>query len=233
MPDLITLLGQWGGWLVGLGGLILAFLKRSDAKGESLTAATASQSSQFQQRLLDRVSELEVQNDTLRDEMDKVEALLAELKAQNRELNNKLNLLESAHNNVPVAVWFKDLQFRMLAINPTYTEQFGVTAEQYVGNTDYAVWPRPVADKYREHDETVLTTGQPLRTVENVPINGVPIPHVVIKYPRAVAGIRVGIGGIAYPMVKSQEELDALPRPVIGQLPIDYGKTNDRKESAL
>ncbi len=69
-----------------------------------------------------------------------------------RELKVKLNLLESAHLDLPVPQWLKDTSGKMLSVNTAYCEIFGISAENYVGKSDYDVWPKEIADAFMKND---------------------------------------------------------------------------------
>lgn len=120
-------------------------------------------------------------------------------------LENKVLLLESAHQSLPVPMWLKTMDGTMLALNSAYENVFlkpnGLKTIDYVGKKDHDVWPKEVADKFREHDIEVQTTRQTLETTELVPIDGVMTKWHIIKYLRISDGVPIGIGGMA---VKSE-----------------------------
>lgn len=120
-------------------------------------------------------------------------------------LENKVLLLESAHQSLPVPMWLKSMDGTMLALNPAYERVFlkpnKLTTIDYIGKKDHEVWPEEIADAFRSHDMKVQTSGKTLETTELVPIDGVMTKWHIIKYIRFSDGIPIGIGGMA---VKSE-----------------------------
>jgi two-component system NtrC family sensor kinase len=65
-------------------------------------------------------------------------------------------------------VWIKDGDGRYLFVNERVKRSFAPT-QPMVGFTDHQLFPREVADVLREHDLRVLTSGERLEFVEEVP----------------------------------------------------------------
>ena len=97
----------------------------------------------------------------------------SELESEVNEIRLRLELFESTQADFPFPVWLKDLSFKMVYVNREYERRYlipmGKSAKDYIGKTDYDVWDRETADLYRAHDVEVVTTGQPLHTVERIP----------------------------------------------------------------
>lgn len=131
-----------------------------------------------------------------------------------REVIRANHLPNDFIDNTPTPMWFKDRQFVMRFINPAYTSVFGVLPSQYVGRTDYEVWPTAIADAFRKHDTEVVAGGVRIEVVESVPERaGDPDAPTrlwrVIKYPHrdAMTGEIKGVGGEAHPV---NEDIDRL-----------------------
>ena len=70
-------------------------------------------------------------------------------------------------DNIPDIAWLKDREGRFLVVNQRFVEAAGKrSADELVGKTDYDVWPRELADRYRGDDEFVMRTGLHRRTEE-------------------------------------------------------------------
>ena len=152
-------------------------------------------------------------NARLRNEMSllKQEFETLRLKSQEREKENrdviqglriKVNMLESAHLNLPIPQWLKDKNGIMLSINSAYEEIFGKSVSQYVGNTDYDVWPKEIADQFKKNDTKVKRTRKHLQTQEFLEVDEHVQVWEVLKYPRYEGSTFIGIGGIAFKMVE-------------------------------
>jgi PAS domain S-box-containing protein len=61
-------------------------------------------------------------------------------------------------NNMPFLAWLKDTEGRYIMINQQYAKSCGRTVDQVVGLTDFDIWPRELAEKYRADDAEVMAT---------------------------------------------------------------------------
>ncbi len=94
-----------------------------------------------------------------------------EIAAKSAAINGSLHALL---RRMPYPAWIKvvdrddagAIQFRMQFINAAYTKTFGVSWEDYVGRTDFEVWPHQVAAEYYANDTTVLASHRAHRMVE-------------------------------------------------------------------
>lgn len=145
--------------------------------------------------------------DLMKDLINVMEQQLAELKAHNEILKEKVNLLESSHMKVPLPMWLKDREGRMLSLNKHYEEVFlapmGLTAQDYIGKTDFDIWPEEVARKFVDNDNRAFATNNTQYTLEPVPgTNGEITEWIIVKYIRYIDNIAVGIAGMALPLDK-------------------------------
>lgn len=128
-----------------------------------------------------------------------------EIESLRRELTNlksKLVMLESAHFDLPLPQWLKDVDGRMLSINAEYEKTFlaplGKEASDYIGKTDIEIWGEEAHEHFRKTDIKVYKTKKPAYVIEEVPdgIGGV-TNYEIFKYPRFSGNVIIGIGGIA------------------------------------
>ena len=64
-------------------------------------------------------------------------------------------------NNSPYLVWLKDPDGRYLKANKTYADYVRLKdAQQVIGKTDFDLWPRDLAEKYRADDVEVMASRQ-------------------------------------------------------------------------
>lgn len=178
--------------LGGLGGFVASKLAVSQKMVEATFLA-----------LENRITRLEKENDELEAKLERVLMDFAEVRARERELLAKLQHMESAHMDMPVPMWLKDLNGVMLSCNKIYEQVFlvprGLTAQDYLGRSDMDVWPAEVAEEFMHRDAQVRLTRKEWRGIEMVQdADGVSRPWYIIKFPRyAAGGVLVGIGGIA------------------------------------
>ena len=137
---------------------------------------------------------------------------LADLKREVSDLRQKVLLIESSTQNLPLPMWLKDLGGIMLALNPTYEQEFlfprGYTAGDYVGQSDHNVWPIEVANSFIANDKWVARNKSVFYGYENVPdAHGELVEWYIIKYPRYASGVLVGIAGVAIKKSKIKKPL--------------------------
>ena len=140
---------------------------------------------------------LQEDNKRLREREESNSIEIDKLKISVSNLQNKIILLESTTNEMPFPMWLKDRDLVMLSVNTKYSEVFGVSADQYVGKTDFEVWDEKTAQEFRTNDERVLFGGLVFYGTENVTVNGKKIDLLVVKYPRKIGNIIIGIAGLA------------------------------------
>lgn len=160
------------------------------------------------ERLRQRVNELE----------DRINA------SENREkdaleresfLKNKLTLLETAHHDLPFPQWLKDMSGVMLSVNSSYEKMFlqplGKTSKDYIGHTDFDIWPTEVAEAFAENDNRAKGKEGYWMGIEPIWIKSSDISPYwrVVKYGRFVGNVCVGVAGIAIPVM----EEDIIDKP--------------------
>lgn len=117
------------------------------------------------------------------------------------ELRNQLIIFESSHSDIPVPIWLKDTNGKMLFVNNEYEKELlnpiNKTAEDYVGNTDIDVWGDEIGKRFQAHDREVMRKKRAIEFEETwVGANGSTWKGKVIKYPRFLNRTVIGIGGI-------------------------------------
>ena len=205
-----TILGLVGTLLGGgaVGAVITSYFsaKSEDKK----TEVDASDRLVLQwEKLLDplraRVSDLE----------DKLEeSRLRELnyKEEISTLKNQLLIFESSHVDIPLAMWMKDTQGKLVFINSIYEDSYliprGFTVTDYLGKTDAAVWSPEVVKAFALHDAKVIREKRFSREIEPVDDGAGGFYYVdVLKYPRKLGNKVIGISGIIMGIADTKEEL--------------------------
>ncbi len=79
---------------------------------------------------------------------------------------DKHALIWSTVDEIPQSVILKDTSSRYLACNETYAKTFGKTTAQCKGISDFDLFPKELALKYRNDDAMVLKDGVPKEFVE-------------------------------------------------------------------
>ena len=75
--------------------------------------------------------------------------------------------------NQPGLTWLKDAQSKFLAVNHQFSNSCGLDKpESTFGKTDFDVWPRELAEKYREDDLRVIEGRKPVSIEEQIAEHG-------------------------------------------------------------
>lgn len=107
---------------------------------------------------------------------------------QRKQLEHSLKeseaLLRSIVEASQAIIYMKDREGRYLHINQRFKEVYHFSAEDVLGKTDYDLFPHPIAEAFRQHDLTVLESGQALKIEEQAP-NGNADYHtyITVKVP--------------------------------------------------
>ena len=143
-----------------------------------------------------------------RDELNQYRALqiahglrVIELESKLAEKTDRETIIKEFLNHFPFPIWMKaqreDGFFEMVFLNDAYTVTFGKTKTEYVGRTDFEVWPKDVAQKFHDNDNEVARSGRPTRTIERVPTDTGLEDLEVWKFTVPTLDYRTKIGGVA------------------------------------
>jgi len=80
----------------------------------------------------------------------------------NLSMSNYRTLVES----LPICLLIKDTHSRRLYANPAYLRYRKTTAEKLIGKSDYDLFSREIANRYRQDDLKVIESGKSLHGVE-------------------------------------------------------------------
>lgn len=75
---------------------------------------------------------------------------------------DEAHLMESFLDQMPDAIYFKDLQCRITKVNRFYAKGFKLKPEEIMGKTDYDFFPKDQAAKMIADDQQVMRTGAPI-----------------------------------------------------------------------
>jgi two-component system, sensor histidine kinase and response regulator len=87
--------------------------------------------------------------------------------ADNSPLSSE-TLYQSLVESLPLGVFQKDRQFRLLFGNRRFCEALGRSLDDIRGRTDFDLFPRELAEKYRRDDTRVLDTGALFEDIEQI-----------------------------------------------------------------
>jgi len=118
---------------------------------------------------------VETVTDLLRDGQDRPIAFvmssrdISARKQMEEKLLHRESYLSAIIENQPGLIWLKDRECRFLAVNQAFAESCGrPKADDLVGLTDYDIWPKEFAEKYRTDDFKVMESGKPVIVEEQI-----------------------------------------------------------------
>lgn len=93
-------------------------------------------------------------------------------KIKERQASLEKDFLQGLFDNIPDAIYFKDLKNRIIKVNKFYAQGLGMKAGDIIGKTDFAFFPPAQAQSMFDDDAYVINTGKPIvgkieRTVLN------------------------------------------------------------------
>jgi hypothetical protein len=159
-----------------------------------------------------RKSSLDELRDVIQDRKEEIERLrilekenterIKSLEYKINSMESKIMLMESAHYDLPLPQWLKDLNGTMLSLNPEYERIFltplGLKADQYIGKNDVMVWGEETASHWRKLDNEVIKYRKHVFSHEMIPQgDNTFIPWEILKYPRFAGSVVIGVAGIA------------------------------------
>jgi diguanylate cyclase (GGDEF)-like protein/PAS domain S-box-containing protein len=98
---------------------------------------------------------------------------ITERKSAERKLVRSEASLRAILDNVPYLIWLKDTESRFIAVNRAFFKTTGLPSiDDVPGKTDFDLWPKALAEKYRADDADVMATRQQKLTEERSLDNG-------------------------------------------------------------
>jgi hypothetical protein len=111
----------------------------------------------------------------------------------------------------PAVAWMKDEQGHYIYMNETYLKHFGIRPEDRQGKTDFEVYPRAIAEKFRENDEAALAVGRPIKVTEDsLGPDGEPCTWLAYKFPFEDTSGQIFVGGIGIDITERRKAREAL-----------------------
>ncbi|MDC0358667.1 PAS domain S-box protein [Oligoflexia bacterium] len=123
---------------------------------------------------------------------------ISEQKQTQKALQESESLLKSIMDHNPSVIYLKDMEGRYLLINRRFEELFHVTVEELKSKSDYDIFPKEIADVFRENDRAALESGTVLMIDEEVPQGDDVHTYLSIKFPiRNNKGVITAVAGVS------------------------------------
>jgi len=99
------------------------------------------------------------------DDGEYIEGIIEDIssrKEMERNLWLEQDLLQGAVDSIPDAIYFKDVNNRIVKVNKFYAHGVGLKPEEIVGKTDFDFFPADQARGMAQDDDNVIKTGMPI-----------------------------------------------------------------------
>jgi PAS domain S-box-containing protein len=130
-----------------------------------------------------------------------------------RQVGERTREITGILRNTPSVVYIKDKDGRYTLVNSRYEELFGIRNEEVQGKSDHDIFPKEIADQFRENDMRVFADGHPRQLEERVPQeDGIHI-YLSVKFPLYDEGGSVNrVCGISTDITELKRAQDQLRR---------------------
>jgi len=91
---------------------------------------------------------------------------ITERKRAEEALRWSENRFRAFMDNSPAIAWAKDEAGRHVYLSKTYENRFGVRLDDWLGKTDFELWPQEIAREFRKNDLKVLAGNQVIEVIE-------------------------------------------------------------------
>jgi PAS domain S-box-containing protein len=134
------------------------------------------------------------------------------------ELNRAEEVLRGSENkyrtlleNLPQKIFFKDRNSVYFSCNENYAEDFKIKSEEIVGKTDYDLYSKELAEKYRADDKRIMESGGTEDIEEKYIRQGQEMVVHTVKTPvKDAQGNIIGILGIFWDITEHKKAENAL-----------------------
>lgn len=119
--------------------------------------------------------------------------------------------LQAILDNTTAVIYVKDLDGRYVLVNRRFEDLFNVRRQVIEGQTDYDVFPHPMAEVFRANDRRVLATASALDFEEVAPRDDGPHTYLSTKFPLFdEVGQPYAVCGISTDITERQRLADAV-----------------------
>ncbi|MEO8206193.1 MAG: PAS domain S-box protein, partial [Chthoniobacterales bacterium] len=94
---------------------------------------------------------------------------ITDRRKKEKEVYRERALLRALIDTIPDLIFFKDRNSAFLGCNKAFEKHVGVPEKGLIGQTDYDIVPRDLAEQYRSKDKELLATGRTICTEDWIP----------------------------------------------------------------
>ncbi|MFN7946537.1 MAG: PAS domain S-box protein [Blastocatellia bacterium] len=115
--------------------------------------------------------------------------------------------------NSATIAWLKDEEGRHVFLSRNYEARFGVRLKDWLGRTDFEVWPREIAEDFRRNDLLALQNSGPVEVVEHtVSPDGIVTWWLNNKFSFRTASGQSCVGGLGVNITERVQAEESLRR---------------------
>ncbi|OLD23708.1 MAG: hypothetical protein AUI18_10985, partial [Candidatus Rokubacteria bacterium 13_1_40CM_2_70_45] len=142
---------------------------------------------------------------------------------ERRALRESEDRFHAFMDNSPAVAFMKDEDGRFVYVNQLFERFFKLTRLQWLGKTDFDLWPEETARQLRDNDRAILAEDRPAEIFETFPgPDGILRHWLVFKFPVKDHAGRRFLGGMAVDITErrhlEQQLRQALKMEAIGKL---------------
>ena len=119
----------------------------------------------------------------LKKRLQELEKKLLESQETATGLQHQIDLLRAIYSNTNSPIYLKKADFSYLFINQQFELLSGTTNEMIQGKNDYEVFPKTIADLFRDQDEEVLKRKEMVEFEETVSLPAGNLTFITSKFP--------------------------------------------------
>ena len=152
--------------------------------------------------------EVDVRTEELRLTQEELEEDIARRTAAERALKASENRLQAILDHNPNSIFVKDLEGRYVLVNRQHARLWNRPATDFIGRTDFELFPPDVAARFRDADTQALASDGGIRNELTVNFPGASLPSTAIvqKFPlRDGEGRIYGVCGISTDITDRKE----------------------------
>ena len=147
----------------------------------------------------------------LEQQVQSLEKELTSYKNRNGTVRLNQQYLQAILDNTNLPIYLKDANYNYILINPEYERLAQITNDQIQGKDDFAIFPDPVAQLFREQDKEVVQRRTLIEFKESIPLADGVHTFLTAKFPLIDSEGKVyAVGGVCTDITLLQETNEKL-----------------------
>ncbi len=191
---------------VGMIGYAMDITERKRAEDELHRAHD-----ELEQRVQERMAELHEINQTLQAEITERKRVEEALRRNEDALRQSQALFERIIDNMPAAIYVKDIDGRLLLANRYFAAILHMDKQNIPGKREEDLFPQEFLRSWRMNDEHVLATGRPVELEQQLNQDDGPHTYMTVKFLiYDVLEVTASIGCISMDITRRKRAEEAL-----------------------